>query len=300
RFHAFGAVVLGNGPSELTALAGDVAEAGEAFAARPVVHVVEELAALVRRARRRNGADDAAGAGDLLEQAEARFSEVAGDVGNAQRVAQVRLVGAELEHRLLVGNARPFAGLGYGPLAGELLEHTAKHWLDRLKNIFLRDEAHFEIELVELARTTVGARVLVAEAGRNLEIAIEAGDHQQLLEHLRRLRKRVELARMHAARNEVVARAFGAAGGQDRGLELGEALLGHAPAQRGDDLAAEHHVAVDALAPQVEEAVLEADVLGIFLLAGNRHRQFLGPALHVDRTGVDFDVAGREIGIGGP
>ena len=57
------------------------------------------------------------------------------------------------------------------------------------------DEAHLEVELVELARRAVGARVLVAEAGRDLEVAVEAGDHQQLLELLRRLRQRVELAR---------------------------------------------------------------------------------------------------------
>src|SRR3546814_12919214 len=81
-------------------------------------------------------------------------------------------------------------------------------------------EAHLEVELVELARRAVGAAVLVAKAGRDLEVAVEAGDHQKLLEHLRRLRQRVELARVQAARHQVVARALGAAGGEDRRLEL--------------------------------------------------------------------------------
>ena len=50
-------------------------------------------------------------------------------------------------------------------------------------------------------------------------------DHQDLLEDLRRLRQRVELARMHAARHEVVARAFRRRLGQDRRLDFPEALL---------------------------------------------------------------------------
>ncbi len=65
-------MVLGDRAAELAALAGDVAEPGEAFAARPVVHVVEELAALVGGAGRGDRAHHAARAGDLLEQAEAR------------------------------------------------------------------------------------------------------------------------------------------------------------------------------------------------------------------------------------
>ncbi len=93
---------------------------------------------------------------------------------------------------------------------GEFLEHPAEHRLDRLEHVLLRDEAHLEVELVELARRAVGARVLVAEARRDLEVAVEARDHQQLLEHLRRLRERVELARMDPARHQVVARALGA------------------------------------------------------------------------------------------
>ena len=58
--HALGAVVLGDRPAELALLAGDVAEPGKTLAARPVVHVVEELAALLVRIRRGNHADDAA------------------------------------------------------------------------------------------------------------------------------------------------------------------------------------------------------------------------------------------------
>jgi hypothetical protein len=91
----------------------------------------------------------------------------------------------------------------------------------------LRDEAHFEIELVEFAGRAIGAGVLVAEAGGDLEIAVEAGDHDQLLEHLRRLRERVEFAGWTRLGRDSRAR-LRAGGGQDRRLELGEASFHHA------------------------------------------------------------------------
>jgi hypothetical protein len=63
-------------------------------------------------------------------------------------------------------------------------------------HVLLRGETHLEIELVELTRRAVGARVLVAVTGGDLEVAVEAGGHQQLLELLRRLGQRVEPAGM--------------------------------------------------------------------------------------------------------
>ncbi len=92
------------------------------------------------------------------------------------------------------------------------LEYAAHHRLDGSEHVVLRDEAHLDIELVELARRTVGARVFIAEAGRNLEVTVEARHHEELLEHLRRLRQRIEPAGMQAARHEVIARALRAVG----------------------------------------------------------------------------------------
>src|SRR5438874_9541152 len=104
---------------------------------------------------------------------------------------------------------RIFAPSRDGLPVREFFEHAREHRLDRGEDVVLRDEAHFEVELVEFAGRPVSAGILVAEARRNLEIAIETRDHDQLLEHLRRLRERIELARMHPAWNEIVASAFG-------------------------------------------------------------------------------------------
>ena len=115
---------------------------------------------------------------------------------------------------------------------GELLEHAGDDRLHGREDVFLLDEAHLDVELVELARQAVGARVLVAEARRDLEVAVEARHHQQLLVLLRRLRQRVELAGMNARRHQEVARAFGRRGREDRRRELVEAGLVHALADR--------------------------------------------------------------------
>ena len=66
--------------------------------------------------------------------------------------------------------------------------------LDELEHEFLRRERDLDVHLRELG-LAVGPQVLVAEALHDLEVAVEARDHQDLLEDLRRLRQRVELAR---------------------------------------------------------------------------------------------------------
>ena len=201
------------------------------------------------------------------------------DVGDPDRVAQIGLVRAEFQHRLVVGNARE-GRFGYAAAAGELLEHACDDGFDGVENVFLGDVAHLEIELVELTGGAVGAGGFVAEAGRDLEVAVEARDHQQLLELLRRLGQGIELAWMHTRRHQEVARPFGGGGGQDRRLVFQKSRRDHALAQRGDNPATQHHVFVQLFPPQVDEAVFEPDVLGEAFLAGDLHRQDLGGGLH--------------------
>src|SRR3546814_1182080 len=74
----------------------------------------------------------------------------------------------------------------------------------------------------DLFRLAVGAQILVAEAAGDLVVAVEARHHQQLLEQLRRLRQRKELAGMRARRHQIVARAFRRRLGQDRRLRSEE------------------------------------------------------------------------------
>ena len=240
----------------------DVAEARRALLARPLPELVEEAARLRRRPGRPHRPHHRARRDRrrrTTAKPEPRKTSVTSAITSG--IAQIRLVAAVLRHRLVVRDARERRRRHRGAV-GELLEDAVQHRLDRREDVVLRDEGHLEVELVELAGRAVGAGVLVAEAGRDLEVAVEAGHHQELLELLRRLRQRVELAGVHAARHQVVARALRRARGQDRRLELGEARLDHPAADAGDDAAAQHDVAVQPLAPQVEEAVAQARVLG--------------------------------------
>jgi hypothetical protein len=211
------------------------------------------------------------------EDLEARAAEMLGDVLHLDRIAQVRLVGAVLAHRFGVGNARPV--LVTDLPSRELLEDAGDHRLHRGEHVLLLDEAHLDVELVELARQAIGARVLVAEAGRDLEVAVEARHHQELLVLLRRLRQRVELA----------GDGCGSAPGS-RARPRGSTPSGSASGIRRSPLdfmrwriesitlPRSHDVLVQLLAAQIEEAVFQPRILRVFEIAEHRQRQFGRPA----------------------
>ena len=143
---------------------------------------------------------------------------------------------AEARHRLVVGHARPRRRRD---VEAGLVEHGGHDRLDHGDHVVLLDERHLEVELGEL-RLAVGAQVLVAEAAGDLVVALEAGDHQQLLEQLRRLRQRVERAPVDRERHEEVARALGRRACEDRRLDLEEVLLvEHAAHGLGEAIAQE-------------------------------------------------------------
>ena len=102
---------------------------------------------------------------------------------------------------------RPSRGNGRRTVDARPRPEIDQHPLHDLLHVLGRDERRLEIDLGEL-RLAVGAKVLVAEAARDLEIAVVPRHHQQLLVDLGRLRQRVELARVDAAGHEIVARAF--------------------------------------------------------------------------------------------
>jgi hypothetical protein len=161
----------------------------------------------------------------------------------------------------------------------------------------LRHEGELDVELIKLARRAVCASVLVAEAGGDLEVAVEARHHVELLEHLRRLRQSKELARIDAARDEVVARAFGRARRQDRRLQLEEAGFDHASPHRCDDRAAPYDVVVHALAPKIEVAVGEALLFGRLLIDGDREGQGIAARQHLDLADPHLDFTRREVRV---
>ena len=67
--------------------------------------------------------------------------------------------------------------------------------VDERHHLFLVDEARLGVELHELV-LAISAEVLVAQATSDLVVAIDASDHQQLLEELRALREGIEGTRL--------------------------------------------------------------------------------------------------------
>ena len=90
------------------------------------------------------------------------------------------------------------------------------------------DERHLDVELGEF-RLPVGAKVFVAEAAGDLEIAVEAGDHQELLVELGRLGQGVEMPGMKRLATRKSRAPFGCAAAQDRRFDLEETHVRHRP-----------------------------------------------------------------------
>src|SRR5262245_23019632 len=141
------------------------------------------------------------------------------------REAQVGLVAAVSLHGLVVANTWKRT---LDRVAGDAPKPLHQR-LDDLEDHRKLGIGHLKVNLGKL-RLSICAQVLVAEAARDLEIAVEPRDHQNLLEQLRRLRQRIKRSLLHAARNEIVARAFRCRARQKRRLDFEKALLTHAAA----------------------------------------------------------------------
>ena len=129
----------------------------------------------------------------------------------------VGFVGAVVFHGIVPCHARELIKFKTFHLFEEVFGQT----LEGVEHILLLHKRHLAVDLRELG-LTVGAEVLIAEATHDLEVAVHASHHQQLLVLLRALRQSVELARVHTAWHHEVAGAFGRALDEHRGLDFEE------------------------------------------------------------------------------
>ena len=102
---------------------------------------------------------------------------------------------------------------------------------------------------------------------------------------------------MDARGHEEIARAFGARRGENGRREFVEACALHAAAHGVHHVDAQHDVLVQALATQVEEAIFQAGLFGIVLIAEDRQGQLRRLAQHFDLGHIDLDLAGRHVGV---
>jgi len=116
---------------------------------------------------------------DVVEWLEGASLEEIGHIDDAQGVSKVRLVGAEFQHGLLVAENGERRLGDFIPFGCELFKGCRQHLLTHAENVFLGGKAHFKVELIKLARRTIGPRILVTEAWGDLKILVKARDHQQ-------------------------------------------------------------------------------------------------------------------------
>ena len=180
----------------------------------------------------------------------------------------------------------------------DLLPQLLDQALVQGDDVVLGDEAHLQVHLGELG-LTVGAQVLVAEAAGDLEVAVKAGQHQDLLVQLRRLGQGVEVARLHTAGYQIVAGAFRGALDQHGGLDLAEVVVAVVVADDLADLAAQHDGVVHAGAAQVQIAVLQAQLVLHLHLVADLEGGGLGSAQQAHLGHIQLHVAGGDfIGLG--
>ena len=245
---------------------------------------------------RENGArrDEVANDGRAGEDAELGAACDLGRVLDLEPEAHVGLVGPVAEHRL--GIREPRERTRRRRLA-RCFERRDDDAFEHVEHVLADRERELEVELTEL-ELSVGAEILVSPAGCDLVVAVEPADHEQLLEELRRLREREELAGLKPDRDEEVARALRRAAGHARSPDVDEALLVHRAPDRRDHVRREPHVPLHALAPKVEVAVAQPDVLVDVLLV-ELEGQRVGARDDLELVDLDLDRAGREVRVDG-
>ena len=190
------------------------------------------------------------------------------------------------------GNGRGIVCPASSPQRDEHRFHEPDH-------VLLPYERRFDVDLGEFG-LPVEAQIFIAEAARQLEVAIVPRHHEQLLVDLRRLRQGVELARVHARGHEVVARPFGRGLGENRCLDFEEPEIRKCAARPLQQAVAQHQIRLQLGTAQIEVPVLQPQLLGreLFALAprhGNRRR--LGGANDVDRRRVDLHLTRGELRV---
>lgn len=182
------------------------------------------------------------------------------------------------------------------------LAHGVHQDLHCRSDVVVIDERHLDVELRELDRT-IGARILIAHAARDLHVFAEAADHQNLLEQLRRLGECVEASRIEPRGHDVVACALGCALDEHRRLDFDEVARVEEIAHRLDDVVTQPQVPLHARTAQVEIPVLEPQVLVDAGIEVDLERRNLRPVENLQRLDTQFHLAGAEggiLGAGGP
>ena len=145
---------------------------------------------------------------------------------------------------------------------------------------------------------SVGSEVLVTHTTRDLEVLIEAGDHQKLLQLLRRLRQRIAHAWVKARGDQIIARPLRRALHQHGGFDLIEAARIQEISHKLHDPMAKGQNMLHAFPSEIEVAILEAERLVLAAITADQERWQLGAVEQPGVMDLHLDGAGGKVGVG--
>ena len=188
--------------------------------------------------------------GSTREDLEVHIGHHISDFCEFQIDAQIRLIRTIHVHRFLVRHHRELSQIN----ANGVLEHRGDHALEHVPDFFFTQERSLNINLRELW-LAVCTQVFVAEAFGDLVVAVKARHHEQLLEQLGGLRQGKEMAIVHTAGHQIVARAFGRGLGQHGGFDIHKTIGIQKLANFHGHAVAQHQVVLHVRAAQVQHTV---------------------------------------------
>ena len=239
-------------------------------------------------------ADLATGGNAVLEHAKVGLCTDFRNIVDFEVEAEVRLIGTVLEHSFCPLHTADVARRFEVPNLAQNLGHEL---VEHFHDFVLVDERHFDVDLREF-RLTVSAEVFVTEALGNLEVAVHAGNHQELLVLLRRLREGVELARVHTGRHEVVTCAFRSGFAKARSFDVFKTVRVEEVVHGLEEAALEEELLLDPRTAEVQIAVLQAEVvvfLAFFVRVVNGQGRSESGVQNFELVSLDFDFTRSEL-----
>src|SRR5579875_339731 len=142
---------------------------------------------------------------DSLDHVKLGARKGRGYISKLKTESHVRLVGPESLHCFVVSQSLKW--LLYRNAQSVTID-TSEQTLDYRHNLLGCGTGHFHVDLGKFG-LPVGSQILVAETLGDLVVTVESGDHQNLLEQLWRLGKRVKTTGIYSAGNEIIACPLG-------------------------------------------------------------------------------------------
>src|SRR5207253_6436330 len=131
---------------------------------------------------------NSAGIDCAAENLEAARSKVVAKIDKLHSEAAIGLIAAESADRFAIRHAIEWRLDVY---VARCLENRGEHSFREFENVIWCDERAFDVDLRELG-LPIGAQILIPKTFRDLKILFHAGDLEELLVLLGRLRQRIK------------------------------------------------------------------------------------------------------------